>query len=177
MELGLQTIREDTAEAFGRGYAYPVFLEAVERLHALDIPVTVHLIAGLPGETKEDFLASVKEISRLPVTSVKFHLLYLLSGTRLAAQMDPADLLSENAYIDRICDGLAALRPDICVQRLTGDPPKDLLIGPAWCTDKPRILNRIRHECKLRNIVQGCRFVPEQPEERIPHGTGYIDFI
>ena len=160
VELGLQTVHDGTAEAFHRGYPYAVFEETLTRLHGLGLPVTVHLIAGLPGETKEDFCESVRRISRLPVSGVKFHLLYLIRGTALAGTMDPSQLLSEEEYLDWLSDGIALLRPDISIQRLTGDPPKDLVIGPSWCLRKGMVLNHIGRALKEKDIVQGCRYLP-----------------
>ncbi|MBQ4473186.1 MAG: TIGR01212 family radical SAM protein [Lachnospiraceae bacterium] len=158
VELGLQTVHDDTAERFHRGYPTSVFEDAIGRLSRAGIPVVVHLMLGLPGESEEDFLQTVRTVSRLPVTGVKFHLLYLLRGTALAEEMPADRLLTEEEYLTWLGDGIALLRPDISVQRVTGDPPKELLLGPGWCLRKAQVLNDIRHSLKVRGIRQGCRF-------------------
>lgn len=158
VELGLQTAHERTASLIRRGYSFPVFEETVSKLHELDIPVIVHLILGLPGETKEDFLSTVSILNRYPIQGVKFHLLHLLRGTVLAEQMDPASLLTREEYVDWICSGIGALRPDLVIHRLTGDGPRDLLIGPLWSLHKKQVLNQIHHTLKVRGIRQGIYY-------------------
>ena len=158
VELGLQTIHDGTAKRFHRGYATEVIYPVLERLQELNLPVVLHLMLGLPGETKSDFLETIDRINQFPIAGVKFHLLYLLKDTVLAKEMPQEALLTEEAYLDWLCEGIAHLRSDLAIHRITGDPPKDLLLGPAWCLKKGQVLNHIHHELKSRGIRQGCRY-------------------
>lgn len=170
VELGLQTIHEKTAQLIRRGYELPCFEKAVTELRKRDIEVIVHLIFGLPGESKEDMLASVRYLNEIPkIQGVKFQLLHVLKNTDLAElylsikgknQKDNAiSVLTMEEYIDILCDAIAILSPDIVIHRLTGDGPKNLLIAPKWSEDKKRVLNAIHRALKLRGIVQGCNAV------------------
>ncbi len=178
VELGLQTIHEDTARLIRRGYELPCFEWAVIELRRRKLDVIVHLIFGLPGENKSDMLASVRYLSELntrhtslhnydeciKIQGVKFQLLHILKNTDLEQMYlslkDKDDnllhVLSMEEYIDILCDAIAILAPDIVVHRLTGDGPKNLLIAPKWSADKKRVLNAIHHELQLRRITQGC---------------------
>ena len=167
VELGLQTIHEDTAAFIRRGYRLPVFRNAVEELAKRDLDVIVHLILGLPGESRERILESVAYLNRLPVRGVKLSMLYLLRDTDLAAvyEKSPFPICSMEEYTDLIVDCIACLRPDIVLHRLTGDGPKDLLIAPLWSTRKRVVMNLIHKKLEQYDIVQGCR-----AEQRSPRG-------
>ena len=147
VELGLQTIHEDTARFIRRGYALPVFEDAAHRLKAAGLEVIVHIILGLPGETRERMLATVRYggdfVPRLD--GIKISLLYVLRGTDLAdlyaAGQVPEMTLEEYAAL--IVDCLRILPEDMTVHRLTGDGPKKLLLSPLWSGDKKRVLNTL----------------------------------
>ncbi len=164
IELGLQTIHEETARFIRRGYELPCFEHAVTELRRRHIEVIVHLIFGLPGESKEDMLESVRYVNQADIQGVKLQLLHVLKDTDLAqlylSMQDVTDeafhVLSMEKYIDVLCDAIGYLSPDIVIHRLTGDGPKKLLIAPKWSEDKKRVLNAIQRELKIRGIVQGC---------------------
>lgn len=157
VELGLQTIHESSARFIRRGYPLSVFTDAVTRLSARGIEVVVHVILGLPGETKEMMLETVSYLNTLPIQGIKLQLLHVLEGTDLAHYYRDGGfrVLSEEEYIDILLDCIGSLRPDITVHRITGDGPKELLIAPLWSSAKRSVLNRIHREMKLRGIYQG----------------------
>ena len=148
VELGLQTIHEDTAEAFGRGYTLAVFEDAYRRLKDAGLQVIVHLIFGLPEETEGMMLDSVKYLAGLNpgIDGIKLQQLCILKGTRLAAkyQAEPFPIMSMEAYTDLVVKSLAILPDGTVIHRLTGDPPKQLLIAPSWCKDKKRVLGTLQ---------------------------------
>lgn len=157
VELGLQTIHETTAEYIRRGYPLSCFQEAVERLSKAGIQIIVHMILGLPGETKEDMLATADYIASLPVQGIKLQLLHILKGTDLAKDFfeNKFEVLELSQYTDIIVTIVERLPKDLVIHRITGDGPKSLLIAPLWSGDKKRVLNTINQEFKLRNTWQG----------------------
>lgn len=157
VELGLQTSDENTAEIINRGYKLNVFEDAVKRLRCRNIDVVVHVIFGLPHETETDMLDTVKYLSAMNINGVKFHLLYLLKNTPMVSMYEEGDFkfLSQEQYIDIVCRALSILSQNIVVHRLTGDAPRNLLIGPMWSLRKWEILNGIDKELEERGIFQG----------------------
>lgn len=170
VELGLQTCKEETAVFIRRGYGNACFESSLHALCALNIPVIVHLILGLPGETKEDMLSSVSYLNNLPVWGVKLQLLHILKGTDLASlyEKNPdtvCALLTKEAYISTLIDCIELLRPDIVLHRVTGDAPRSLLLAPLWSTDKKGVLNTLHHEMKLCSAYQGRCYRPNKKED------------
>lgn len=157
IELGLQTIHETTAQYIRRGYPISCFQNTVERLHKAGIEVIVHMILGLPGETKDDMLATAAYISSLPVQGIKLQLLHILKGTDLAKDFfeNKFEVLELSQYTDIVVSIVERLPKDMVVHRITGDGPKNLLIAPLWSGDKKRVLNTINQEFRLRNTWQG----------------------
>lgn len=157
VELGLQTIHEETLKTIRSGFTLSQYEEAVYALHSRDIDVITHLILGLPGESKEMMLSSVSHIAGLPVQGVKLQLLHVLKETDLGIlyEKEPFPLFSLEDYCDFIVDCIALLPPDMVIHRLTGDGPRSLLIAPLWSTDKKRVLNTIQKRFKDRNMWQG----------------------
>ena len=157
IELGLQTIHDKTLHAIRSGFALSQFEQAVSDLHKRNIPVITHLILGLPGETKEDMLSSVRYVGSLPVTGIKLQLLHILKGTDLgtAYMADPFPHFTLEEYCDLIADCIALLPPEIVIHRLTGDGPRNLLLAPLWSTDKKRVLNTIQKCLRERDLWQG----------------------
>lgn len=147
VELGLQTIHERTAHTFHRGYTLPVFEDAYKRLKECEITVIVHVIFGLPGETREDMLETVAWLAGLSprLDGIKLQLLHILEGTQMAEQYkrDPFPLLTLEEYTDLIVTSLKMLPPETVIHRMTGDGPKSKLIGPMWSADKKRVLNTL----------------------------------
>lgn len=160
IELGLQTIHEDTATWIRRGYPLAVFDEAVRQLHALHIDIVVHLILGLPGEDLSRILASVDYVSSLPIQGVKLQLLHILQDTDLAAYytLHPFPVYSPDSYCDTVIACLEHISPNIVIHRLTGDGPSDQLIAPLWITKKMQVLNQINKTLKQRDTYQGRLF-------------------
>ena len=161
VELGLQTIHEKTAQFIRRGYPLSCFEQAVKALHDLGINVVVHLILGLPGETEEMMLESVRYLNQLPVNGVKFSLLHVLKHTDLGAlyEKHPFPVYELDDYVDFVIRCIEELREDIVIHRLTGDGPKDLLIAPRWTPNKRKVLNEISRRMKETNSRQGKRFI------------------
>lgn len=160
VELGLQTIYDETAKRINRCHSYEDFLNCVKKLNERNIKICVHLINGLPGESYEMMLNTVREISKLDIHSVKLHLLHILKGTRLALEYekDPFPVLSMEEYISLICDQLELLPPETVIQRITGDGDKNMLIAPEWSKNKRAVLNGIDKEMARRNACQGDKF-------------------
>ena len=158
VELGLQTIHEETARRIRRGYALPVFEDAYRRLKEPfgDSPggleVIVHVILGLPGEDRADMLETVRYLSLLTpaLDGIKLQLLHILKGTELAREYeaDPFPLFTMDSYCDTVVDCLRLLPPETVVHRLTGDGPRRLLIAPLWSTDKKRVLNTLSRKIR-----------------------------
>ncbi len=158
VELGLQTSDDETAALINRGYKTEIYHKAVEKLHDAGVVVIAHMIIGLPGEDISKMLSTAKHIADCGSDGIKLQLLHILEGTKLAVMYrnGSAKALSEDEYIRILCEIIARLPPEMVIHRLTGDGDKRKLIAPLWSGDKKRILNRINHELKLRNIVQGC---------------------
>ena len=152
VELGLQTIHEETARRIRRGYELPVFEDAYRKLKENSLEVIVHVILGLPGESREDMLDTVRYLSSLAPTpdGIKLQLLHILKGTELAREYeaDPFPLFTLDSYSDLIVDCLKLLPPETVVHRLTGDGPKRLLIAPLWSADKKRVLNTLSRKIR-----------------------------
>lgn len=145
VELGLQTIHPQTTEYIRRGYDLPVFDKAVEDLSANGIEVVVHVILGLPGETREMMLQTVDYVGRSGAKGIKLQLLHVLEGTDLAEDYRQGRFktLDMDIYIDILIECLRILPPDMIIHRLTGDGAKRDLIAPMWSADKKRVLNEI----------------------------------
>nr|WP_207746545.1 TIGR01212 family radical SAM protein [Clostridium sp. 1001271B_151109_B4] len=160
VELGLQTINDDTARNFNRGYDLEVFDKSIKELQKRGIEVVVHTIFGLPGETKEDMLKTVDYVAHSGAQGVKFHLLHLMEGTKMVQQYESGELelLSKEDYIDLICKGIAMIPEEMVVHRLTGDAPRASLIGPMWSLKKWEVLNDIDKALVDNDIWQGKDF-------------------
>ncbi|MGG7179117.1 TIGR01212 family radical SAM protein [Clostridium paraputrificum] len=160
IELGLQTSNDEAARKINRGYNLSVFQEAIERLKERNIDFVVHSIFGLPGETKEDMLNTVDYIAHSGAAGVKFHLLHLMKGTPLVKLYESGQLefLSQEDYIDLLCKSVAMLPENMVIHRLTGDAPRDLLIGPMWSLKKWEVLNAIDKAMEDNDVYQGRDF-------------------
>ena len=148
VELGLQTIHERTAERIHRGWELPVFEKAVRELKEAGIEVVVHVILGLPGESREDMLETVRYLGRMEpaVDGIKLQQLHILRGTQMAEEYKESHfpVMTLEEYCGLVKDCLRLLPEEILIHRLTGDGPKSLLIAPAWSADKKRVLNTLR---------------------------------
>lgn len=157
VELGLQTIHPSTADFIRRGYPLSCFEDAIKQLHGIGVFTVVHLILGLPGETENMMLESVRYLNTLPIHGVKFSMLHILKHTDLADfyTQHPFPVFTLDSYVQMILKCIGNLRKDIVIHRLTGDGPKDLLIAPTWSLQKRKVLNEISHQLKVQNISQG----------------------
>ncbi len=161
VELGLQTIHERTARYIRRGYALPVYEDALKRLKKAGITVIAHVILGLPGESREDMLATIDYLSREHrPDGIKLQLLHVLEGTDLAEDYRAGKftVMEPEEYYDLLCQCLRRLPPDMVIHRLTGDGPKRLLIAPEWTGNKKRVLNDLRRTLENQNIRQGSNW-------------------
>ena len=163
VELGLQTIHEKTAERIHRGYRLEVFEEAYRRLKEAGLTVVVHVILGLPGETKEEMLETVDYLGKIPVDGIKLQLLHILKGSQMAAEYEknPFSLMELEEYLDLILTCVARLPQSVVIHRLSGDGAKALLIGPAWSANKKLVLNRMMQKFRENGIFQGCQRTPQ----------------
>ena len=163
VELGLQTIHEKTAERIHRGYRLEVFEDAYRRLKEAGMTVVVHVILGLPGETKEEMLETVDYLGKIPVDGIKLQLLHILKGSQMAAEYEknPFSLMELEEYLDLILTCVARLPQSVVIHRLSGDGAKTLLIGPAWSANKKLVLNRMMQKFRENGIFQGCQRAPQ----------------
>ena len=157
VEIGLQSIHNATLSAMNTQTTIEQFEDALECLTEHQIPVIAHLILGLPNETREMMLESVKHVAALPISGIKLQLLHVLKNTPLAKiyETAPFPVLSMEEYCDLIIDCVELLPPDIVIHRLTGDGPKKLLIAPLWSGDKKRVLNTLNQRFAARDSWQG----------------------
>ncbi len=162
VELGLQSIHDETLRFIKRGHDFNNFLEAVKKLRERNIFVVVHIINGLPLENKKMMIDTVKCLNRLDIQGIKIHMLYINKNTQLAKmyQDKPFHLLTKQEYIDIVCEQLEYLDPKIVIMRITGDPIKEDVIAPTWLLKKFCVLNDIDKEMKKRDIYQGDKVSP-----------------
>jgi radical SAM protein (TIGR01212 family) len=165
VEYGLQSIHDRSLEWIVRGHTAAAFRDAVVRSRRRGLSVGAHVILGLPGETREDMLATAEELAKLEVDSVKLHNLHALKGTRLAEMVGSGEvkLPGREEYVGWVVDFLERLSPACVIDRLSGDAPAERLVGPDWCLDKAGVRRDIEAELRRRDSWQGRRFVPANP--------------
>ncbi|WP_277057461.1 TIGR01212 family radical SAM protein [Trichlorobacter lovleyi] len=158
LELGMQTMHDQTLQAINRGHDHACFVEAVNRCKQKKLRICAHLILGLPGESREQMLASVEELNRLGVDGVKLHHLHVLKGSQLEQEYRTGDLplMTRDEYVALVVDALELLDPKIMIHRLMGDGRSEL-VAPDWSRRKLEVLNRIDAELVKRDSRQGCR--------------------
>lgn len=152
VELGLQTIHEDTAQYIRRGYALSVFDDAVKRLQEAGISVIVHVILGLPGESREDMLETVDYVGKSGIDGIKLQLLHVIQGTDLEKEYKQGkfQVLELEEYVQLVADCIALLPKDMVIHRMTGDGDKRTLVAPMWSADKKKVLNRLNQVIRER---------------------------
>ena len=157
VELGLQTMHEETARYIRRGYRLPIFEDAVRKLHAQGVEVVAHMILGLPGETPEMMEQTARYLGALGVDGVKLHLLHVLRGTDLALDYRAGKFqtLELGDYITILERCIENLPPRVVIHRLTGDGAKRDLVAPLWSADKKRVLNEINRRFDADGLIQG----------------------
>ena len=157
VELGLQSIHEATNKLINRCHSLDCFVNMVNKLRERNINVVVHIINGLPYETKDMMLETIRFINRLDIQGVKIHMLHIVKNTDLSKLYyeNPFHVLTREEYVNIVCDQLELLRPEIVINRITGDPKKDDLIEPDWLLKKFCVLNEIDKEMVRRDSYQG----------------------
>ena len=163
VELGLQTIHDETAARIRRGHSFEEFLRGYEQLRRRGIRTCVHLINGLPGETMEDMLESARVLGKLRPGGVKIHLLHVAEGTELAEQWRRGDYIpmEKQDYIDVTAAQIRLFPPETVMERLTGDGDRRYLLAPLWSRDKISVLGGIDHRLRVWDAVQGDQFQNE----------------
>lgn len=157
VELGLQSIYNETAKIINRGHNFNEFLIGLNKLRTKNINVCVHIINGLPNETREMMMNTLKKVNELDIQAIKIHLLHVLKGTPLANMYKKGKfkIMEKMEYVNLVVDQLEVLRPEILVQRVTGDGSRDELIAPLWSLKKFELLNEIDWEFLRRKTKQG----------------------
>ena len=160
VELGLQTIHRKTAQMIRRGYEISVFEEAVRKLSQIQIPVIVHVILGLPEESREQMISTVEYLNTFPIFGIKLQLLHVLAQTDLADLYKKRrfEVLTLGEYTDIVIECLERLTPEMVIHRITGDGPRRLLIAPEWSLDKKQVLNTLLNKMKVKNSWQGKQY-------------------
>ena len=157
IEIGLQSIHEDTLKLINRGHDLACFDKCIKELKKRNIKTVVHIINGLPYETKEDMLETVKHLNELGIDGIKIHMLHIIKDTDLADMYKdkPFHVLTKDEYIDIVINQLELLDPKIVINRITGDPKKEDLIEPQWLLRKVALLDDIDKEMVRRDVYQG----------------------
>ena len=168
VELGYQSMHNASLASMNTHTSLEQFDRAVHSLNDKDIPVIAHVILGLPNETKEMMLESVKHLADIKVSGIKLQLLHVLKDTVLAQiyTANPFPIFELDEYCDFVIDCLEILPPDMVIHRLTGDGPRNLLVAPLWSTDKKRVLNTINKKLKDRDTYQGRLYKKENTDGR-----------
>lgn len=158
LELGLQSVHDATLGYLRRGHDYAAFLDACAGARQRGLRICVHVILGLPGEGRDEMLATAEEMARLKVDGIKIHLLHVLKGTPLGGLYERGEVpvLEQDEYVSLAADFIERLHPDTLIHRLTGDGPRDLLLAPLWSLNKWEVLNAIDAELERRGSRQGA---------------------
>jgi uncharacterized protein len=162
VELGLQTIHDRSLDWMNRGHHADAFFDAVGRCEGRAFQLSAHVILGLPGESRENMLATAAALASLPIQAVKIHNLHVVKDTPLERMHAAGEvrMMDFDEYVAVTCDFLELLPPDMVIERLSGDAPPDYLVAPAWCLDKQHILRGIDDELKRRESWQGKHYAP-----------------
>lgn len=159
IELGLQSMHNKTLNLINRGHSLENFTQMVKELKRRNIFTVVHIINGLPGETKEDMIETVKYLNELEIDAIKIHMLSVIKDTPLEKLYNEINfhILTKEEYINIVCDQLEHLNENIIIERITGDPDPKKLVTPDWLIKKFCVLNDIDKELKKRNSYQGIK--------------------
>ena len=171
LELGLQSLHDRTLAVLNRGHDAACFRDAVERTAARGIRICTHIIVGLPGEGREEMLATARGLATLPVAGIKIHALLALAGTPLGERYARGELhlMTKDEYVATVCDILEVLPPAMVIQRLTAEGYRDIFLGPAWAARKLDVLSAINAELARRDSCQGQRYTPESGKRGDQH--------
>lgn len=160
VEYGMQTVHDHSLDWMNRGHHHDATVDAIERSVGRGFEVCLHAILGLPTEDHDQMMETADEVVRLGVDSVKIHNLYVVKNTPLALSVEAGDvqMLDRDNYVRAVVDFIEKLPPDMIVERISGDAPRDYFIGPSWCLDKPGVLRAIEAEFINRDSWQGKHF-------------------
>jgi radical SAM protein (TIGR01212 family) len=160
IEYGLQTIHDRTLEIINRGHDGACFRDAVARTCGRGIGIFVHVILGLPGETRDDMMETARAIASMNIDGIKLHMLYVVKGTRMETMYREGQYrcLEQREYADIVCDFLELLPSSMIIQRLTGDPHPQELVAPQWCLKKNETLALVKETLETRGSRQGSRY-------------------
>ncbi|HEU0264599.1 MAG TPA: TIGR01212 family radical SAM protein [Geobacterales bacterium] len=161
VEIGLQSAHDATLRFLNRGHDRATFTDAVQRCHQQGIRVCAHLIVGLPGEGRNELLATIDYLNDLGIDGIKIHLLHILEGTPLANLWKEGEIrtLERDEYVQLVCDLLERLDPRVLIQRLTGDGDRQRLLAPLWSLKKLEVINQIEQELRRRGTQQGSAII------------------
>jgi radical SAM protein (TIGR01212 family) len=167
LEIGLQSMHDRSLDWMNRGHHFDAFVDAVQRCQGRGLDLCAHVILGLPGETRDDMLATADALAALPIDAVKIHNLHVVKDTPLEKMhaAGEARMLERDEYVGLVCDFLERLPPRMVIHRLNGDAPPDYLVAPLWCLDKPRLLQAIHDELARRSSWQGKHFATKKNGE------------
>lgn len=160
LEFGLQSIHDRTLRAINRGHDAAAFLDAVQRASGGSLMICVHVIVGLPGESRADILQTARVVAGLPVAGIKIHSLLALAGTLLGERYSRGEisLMDQSGYVDTVCDILELLPPEMVIQRLTAEGYREIFLAPAWAQHKLAVLGAIESELERRDSWQGKHY-------------------
>jgi uncharacterized protein len=160
LEFGLQSIHDRTLRAINRGHDAAAFRDAVRRAGGGPLQICVHIIVGLPGESRANILETAQTIAGLPIAGIKIHSLLALAGTVLGERYSRGEvsLMTREEYVRTVCDILEILPPEMVIQRLTADGYREIFLGPAWAGNKLAVLNAIDRELEARDSWQAKRY-------------------
>jgi radical SAM protein (TIGR01212 family) len=161
LEYGMQTMHDRSLVWMNRGHDHASFIDAMARSRGRGFEICAHVILGIPGESRDDMLATANELARLGIDAVKIHNLYAVRKTPLGEQYarGEIELMEFDEYIEVLADVLERLPPSTIVERVSGDAPDDYFLGPVWCVErKPAVRLALEEEFKRRGTVQGARY-------------------
>ncbi|MDO5718344.1 MAG: TIGR01212 family radical SAM protein [Tissierellia bacterium] len=158
VELGMQTVNDDTIRLINRGYEHEIFDSTVKILKENNIRTLAHIIFGLPGEEEEDMMNSIEYVNKMELFGVKIHNLYIQEDAEIANYLNKIKLLTKEEYVDLCVKAIANLNPEIVIHRLTGDPDRKKLLEPKWVCNKLGVISSINKKLKDDNITQGINF-------------------
>lgn len=182
VELGLQTINQKSTKFINRASTLESFVKCVKKLRYLKIDVVVHIINGLPNETKQDMLNNIIFLNEMDIQGIKIHNLFIEKGTKLAQiyEKDKFKTITRDEFVDVVCDQIELLKDNIVIHRLTGDPDEKYLIEPNWVVKKFTVINEIDKELNRRNTIQGyhqsvLNYTKNIWEKNLSHNDNVID--
>ncbi len=174
IEYGLQSAHDATLARINRGHTFAEYRQAVQMTRVRELPVCTHLILGLPGEDRQMMMRSLEKVCEVGTDGIKFHPMHVVRNTLLAHQWRKGDvrLLSQEEYVQLVCDMLEKIPADWAVHRLTGTASREVLLAPDWCARKWAVINSIYDEMRRRGSWQGCRLAPSFRDRGLPDVVG-----